>query len=291
MRHVLATLFAGLFCCGGCASTPPAPVVSQVHVLSVHVKDYAAFDAAFLLFRDKIGLPLLYGEMAKPGSEGKTLYAGFSVGNAYIEPCGPYKNDAPFGPDQPARFLGLTFACAAPIADAARELDRRGIRHSDPFGSGQLRFVYVTDDLLTSRRQAVGLWEILDPSDHANLDFAASALRQAKGGPLGIRRIAEVRVRVLGKERLAQWDRFLAPSRRRADVCRAGKGPSLRLVSGQECEIDSILLEVESLAKAKAVLSERQLLGNQVRGAVELDPAKTLGLRIRLVQGGKKAGR
>jgi hypothetical protein len=260
-------------------------------VVSVHVKDYATFDAAFRLFRDKIGLPLLYGEPSGPGSEGKTLYAGFSVGNAYIEPCGPYKNEAPFSPDQPARFLGLTFACATPLADAAKDLARRHIRHSDPLGSERLRFVYVTDDLLTGRRQAVGLWEILDPNDHANLDFVASSLRHAKGGPLGIRRIAEVRVRYPGKENLAQWDRFLAPSRRRADVCREGNGPVVRFVQGQECRIESITLEVESLAKAKAVLSERQLLGNQVRGAIELDPAQTLGLRIRLVQGGKKAVR
>jgi hypothetical protein len=253
-----------------------------VHVVSVHVKDYATFDAVFLFFRDTLKLPLLYGEPTKPGDENKTLYAGFSVGNAYLEPCGPYGSDAPFAPGQPARFVGLTCACAMPIADAAKELDRRGIPHAGLINDGGLGFVYVTDGLLTGKKQALSLWEVRDPNNHAGLGFVASSLRQAKGGPLGVVRMAEARVSYPAKENQAQWGRLLAPGGREGDLWRVGNGPALRLVQSQagEGEIESITLEVESLEKAKAFLSGAGLLGKQTDAALELDPAKAFGLRI-----------
>jgi hypothetical protein len=275
---VIATLFVTCLCASALAG---APAVSQVHVISVHVKDFPTFDSVLLFFRDTIKLPLLYGEPSKPGDEGKTLYAGFSVGNAYLEPCGPYKSDSPFSPDQPARFHGLTFACAASVAVAARELDRRAIPHSGLIGGGTgPRFVYVTDGLLTGKRQAVSLWEIRDQNDRAHLGFVASSLAHAKGGPLGIRRIAEVRVRYPAKENLAQWDHLLAPAEHKADVWPVGNGPVLRLVPGQESKIESIVLDVESLEKAKAFLSNAGLLGQRIGDSIELDSAKTWGLRI-----------
>jgi hypothetical protein len=278
----LALLLAG---CGPSAETHA--LVSQVHVISIHVKDPATFDAVFLLFRDTLRLPPLYGEPCVPDSGGRTLYAGFSVGNAYLEPCGPYKNDAPFGPDRPARFHGLAFACAEPIAGAAKELGRRDIRHTGLFGGGPYRFVYVTDGLLNSPTQAVGLWEILDPNEHTNLDFVASSLRRAGGGALGIRRIAEVRMRYPAKENLTQWARFMAPSKRKGDVWRAGNGPALRLTKGPELEIESILLDVESLDKAAAALSRAGIPTTQSAGTLSLDPSKVFGLQIRLQQARK----
>jgi len=131
IRFLLPILpFAALL--AGCRSNPdPVPAVSQVHVISVHVRDQATFDAVFLFFRDVLRLPLIYGEPSSPDHGDRTLYAGFSAGNAYLEPCGPYKTDAPYGPDRPARFHGLTFVPATTIAAAATELGRRKIAHSE----------------------------------------------------------------------------------------------------------------------------------------------------------------
>jgi hypothetical protein len=292
MRYVLSLIVARLFCCGACVgAATPAPLVSQLHVVSVHVKDHATFDAVFLWFRDVIKLPLIYGELTKPTDQGKTCYAGFSVGNCYIEPCGPYRSDPGFSPDQPARFHGLTFTCGVPIADAAVELGRRTIAHSDLIQGWGPSFIYVTDGLLTGRRQAVSLWEIQDPNDHANLNFVASSLRQAQGGPLGVKRISEIRIRYPAQENLAQWQSFLSPAGHKADTWTVGNGPVLRFVPGQENEIESIVLEVESLEKAAAAMSKAGLHASRTGDVIELDSSGIFGLRIRLEQVGERMRR
>jgi hypothetical protein len=265
-----------------CPSVIAAPsVVSQVHVVSVHVQDQATFDSVFLFFRDTIKLPLIYGEVSTPETRGQTLYAGFSVGNAYIEPCGPYKSDAPFSAGQPARFHGLTFAPATSIAEDANELGRRSISHSQVLGRWTMpRFVYVTDALLTDRKQAVSIWEIQNEDDRANLRFLSPPLEEAQGGALGVKSIAEVRIEYPNKECLTQWGNFLAPAKREGDAWFVGGGPVLRFVPGAETQIESIVLKVESLDKAKAVLSQGNLIGDQAPDSIELDPAKVWGLRI-----------
>jgi hypothetical protein len=260
------------------------PVVSQVHVLSVHVQDHATFDAVFLFFRDTLKLPRVYGELSKPAQEGQRLYAGFSVGNAYFEPCGPYQSDAPFSPDRTARFHGLTFSPATPLAEAANELGRRSIAHSEVMdGGGNLpRFVYLSDALLTGPKQAVSLWEIQNRSDTTNLNFLAASLQEARGGALGVQRLAEVRLGYPHKDNLAQWDNFLTPAKHEGDRWSVGNGPVLRLVPSTDTQIESIVLKVESLERAKTVLSQGHLLGEQTSDHLELDPAKICGLRITL---------
>jgi hypothetical protein len=162
MKRILLPAIAALSFPGECRSNPePTPVVSQVHVISVHVQDPAAFDAVYLFFRDILQLPLVYGDLSKPDNGDKRLYAGFSAGNAYLEPCGPYKTDAPFGPGRPARFHGLTFIPATTIGAAATELGLRKISHSEVMGSGDTpRFVYLNGAFPAGRKQAVSIWEI-----------------------------------------------------------------------------------------------------------------------------------
>jgi hypothetical protein len=282
MKSLWFPVIVGLFVTCPCLSAPGSiPVVSQVHVVSVHVRDHAVFDSVFLFFRDILKLPLVYGELSKPGNEGQTLYAAFSVGNAYIEPCGPYKIDAPFSPDRTARFHGLTFAPAVSIAEEAKELGRRNISHSEVIGGGDMsRFIYLTDVLLTGKRQAVSLWEIQDQNDRANLGFLTSSLEEARGGALGVKGIEEVRIGYPQKENLAQWGRFLTPAKHEGDRWFVGNGPVLRFVESTDTQIESIVLSVASLEKAKAVLFQRQLIGAQTPDHIELDPAKIWGLRI-----------
>jgi hypothetical protein len=230
------------------------PVISQVHVISIHVPDHAAFDAVFLWLRDVIQLPRVYGEPSKPGNKEERLYAGFSVGNAYLEPCGPYSSDAPFSPDRPARFHGLTCSPATSLPADVKEMERRGISNTGlSGGGGRFRFTHLSDASMSGSLLSVGLWEIEDKNDRVNLGFVSSLLQEAKGGALGVKRIEDVRV---------------------------GHGPVLRLVPSTENRIESIVLKVESIEKAKAVLVARNLVGKQTSDGVELDPAKAFGLRI-----------
>jgi len=260
----------------------PVPVVSQVHVVSVHVRDRAAFDAVFLLFKDALQLPLVYGELSKPGNETRTLYAGFSVGNAYLEPC--YKSDAPYPPGQSARFHGLTFSPATSMTETVSLLGPRGLTYSGPFGGGDRPlFVYLSDPMLTGELLTASLWEIQNKQDRVNLRFLGSALEQAKGGALGLKRLAEVRIGHPESNQPAQWTRLLRPATQKNAAWVLGIGPRLRFVPAKEPQIESILLQVESLEKARVYLRSKGLVGTENSILIELDPAKTLGLRIQLL--------
>lgn len=257
-------------------------VLYRLHVVSVHVRDHAAFDEVFFFFRDVLQLPRVYGEPSRPGQGRKRLYAGFSVGNAYIEPCGPYETDAPFDVD-PARFHGLTFTSGLPLPGAARELDASGIAHGGVLPSkGGPSFVYISDPLLAGSRQAISLWELPNSDDPANPQFLAASLEKAGGGVLGVRRMAEVRVGYPSDEVLQRWRTLVAPVQASSDSWALGSGPAIRPVRSKTTGVMSIVLEVESLEIAARALSERRLLGSTSRGRVELDPARTFGLRIEL---------
>jgi hypothetical protein len=282
IKTTLCAAALAMLSAGVCRSAPaPAPVVSQLHVLSIHVKDHATFDAVFLLCQDVLELPRVYGELSKPEDSSRRLYAGFSVGNAYLEPCGPYQDDAPFRRDQPARFHGLTFGPATTLADAAKALEDRIIPHSGVMAGGPMPyFVYVRDPSLTGRRLAVSLWEIQNTNDHAHLRFLRSSLDESKGGALGVQRLEEVRIGFREAVSLAQWGKFLAPAEREGDVWFVGQGPALRLVPGPETGPESIVLKVESLTRAEAALN-RKNLGCEVRpDQIELAATHMSGLRI-----------
>ncbi len=100
--------------------------------------------------------------------------------------------------------------------------------------------------------------------------------------PTSARPLEEVRLGYPDKGSLAQWDSLLTPAQRAGERCLVGNGPALRLVPGSDRQIESIVLKVESLEKAKAVLAQSHLLGQQTAERIELDPAKTCGLRIAL---------
>jgi hypothetical protein len=290
MSGLRAVLLMGIipFCTAACTRVPAAtPVVSQVHVVSVHVPDHATFDAAFHLFRDTLKLPWVYGELSTPASGAERLYAGFSVGNAYLEPCGPYATDAPFSAAQPARFHGLTFTPGLGIVAVAAELEGRNIPAAQIAGGGVFpRFIYLRDTLLTGGKQAVSIWEIQNPNDRVSLETLRAALQAAHGGPLGVERMDEVWLGVPGQENLAQWRRLLAPAKHKGGIWRMGDGPALRMVSGQELHVEAIVLRVKSLKAAEEYLSQVQLGSTPTADGLELDMAKTLGLRIILKESG-----
>jgi hypothetical protein len=285
MPHIKLALRAVAFTIlfsGVCGSAPASrPVVSQVHVLSIHVKDHATFDAVFLLCRDMLELPWIYGELSTPENPDPRLYAGFSVGNAYLEPCGPYPDNAPFSSEQPARFHGLTFSPVTTLDEAVKALEERVMPHSGVVAAGTVaRFVYLRDTLLTGKRLAVSLWEIQDANDHANLHFLRSSLEDSQGGALGVQRLEEVEIGFRDTASLEQWGEFLAPTRNEDDVWFVGKGPALRLVPSDDLQPLSIVLRVESLKRAEAALKRKNLTFEVRPDQVELRVADTFGLQI-----------
>ncbi len=124
--------------------------------------------------------------------------------------------------------------------------------------------------------------------DAADMDRARVAateeLDACAGGPLGIKRVAEV---VLSAEDAAgereRWERLLSPTVRELDgAWHFPEGPALRLVEGSADVIEALVCEVESLAAAEPVLKRSGLLGQSDADELRIAPAALQGLDIRL---------
>jgi hypothetical protein len=63
----------------------------------------------------------------------------------------------------------------------------------------------------------------------------------------------------------------------------AGNGPAIRLVSATQDMIQTMVIRVASLDRAKAFLRDKQLLGAESDEQAAIDPSKVGGLDIRLV--------
>lgn len=264
-----------------------APLFTQLHVISIHVRDHAAYDAVFRFFRDVLALPHLYGTTSKPEQKGKTLYSGFAAGNAYFEPCGPYKPDDPYTDAAPARFFGLTFHTARAVADVVAAVEQRGLLHAGviPFSGTKppaqpTRFVPLRDTELIGGRRMVSIWRPGDDTHPADPVHLQERLLEAAGGTLGVIRVEEVWLGGADPAGRAKWARLLSPYECEGDVYRIGNGPALRLFAEGPNDLRAVVLKVSSLERAKAFLRRRLLLGPSTADSAELDASRVFGLRI-----------
>jgi hypothetical protein len=124
---------------------------------------------------------------------------------------------------------------------------------------------------------------------HGNDDAKRAAdrdsLREADGGALGVERLCEVRVGVPEiEEAWRRWSRLFAPVEPAVPCCwPLGEGPALRLVPAAHAGIQTLVLQVRSLDRARRFLRARDLLGAERDGELTLDLPKTRGLDLRLV--------
>ena len=129
--------------------------------------------------------------------------------------------------------------------------------------------------------QAVSIWELPNQEDRrTSLSVLPSVLREVSGGRLGVQRLAEVRIGCPDEATSARWHSFLAPAKSGREGWQMGNGPVLRLSPSEVPQVELIVLQVESLAKAREFLSEQNLLGRTAHDSAELDAAKIWGLRI-----------
>jgi hypothetical protein len=126
-----------------------------------------------------------------------------------------------------------------------------------------------------------------DAADMAMANAAAAEeLAACDGGPLGLRRVAEV---VLGARDLRtereRWQRLLAPAAPAADgAWHLGDGPALRLVHCEADRIKSVVCEVASLDRATEFLAEENLLGSTDGRQARLLTSELQGLDIGLTE-------
>ena len=249
----------------------PTPVVSWLHTLSIHVRSHAIHDALHTLLAETLQLPRTY----EPVTYGEKKYVAVWAGNIALEPCGPYPPDDYLSTDFEAIFYGLTFAFWESAVASAAALDERGIGHAEPTD-----VVRIEDEDLKAPNVYVGIGYGGDPEA---VREPRAQLEAREGGPVGLLRVEEIRVGYSDEANLCKWTAFLRPYPRVGErAFRIAEGPVLRFVENDVKQVLGITLKVRSLEKATAFLREQGLLGEVAINSVELDRARTHGLRILL---------
>jgi catechol 2,3-dioxygenase-like lactoylglutathione lyase family enzyme len=198
------------------------------------------------------------------------------------------------------RLMGFAFEPAG-LDESLSELNRRGITAGErrpliavgPDGTRNTLWTNVTlsqfSDADDPANATVHIFLSEYNPAYLNVDERQSRLRkqlvERGGGPLGVVDVKEVIIgaRDLEKAR-SLWQRLLDPARSATpNTWQIGNGPAVRLASATEDRVQTLVIRVASLDRAKAFLRDNQLLGAESDGHLAIDPPKVGGLDIRLV--------
>ncbi len=227
-------------------------------------------------FTKTLGLP-----MAWPvANYGTFVSGGIHVGSCNLEPVAFGKPDG----DVRCVFYGIAFEPIATAAEAAAELDRRGITRGE-LQENPRRWTNVAIPGVSTP----ATYHFICHYQHDVQARRASLLKQledAGGGILGVRRLLAIVMHAqdLQRER-KRWAALLQPTPEVA----VGKwsldaGPELHLVPGEpHGAIRNVLFQVHSLGHAARSLDEREIRYECEGSELRIDPSSVFGLDLRFV--------
>lgn len=187
----------------------------------------------------------------------------------------------------------FAFEPAGETVAATAELGRRGVVHSEPDVStcrdaSGMEAVGWTNTALSG----AGLSDIVFVCDYKDRkkvadkhQNGAEELARARGGPLGVRGLKAIEVGVTDlKAARLEWLKLIdRPGQEQGDVFHFGAGPSVHLVNAGSPGIRGIVLQVDSLERARTFLAHRQMLGATTGDSIAIAPATIDGLTVTLV--------
>jgi catechol 2,3-dioxygenase-like lactoylglutathione lyase family enzyme len=294
MRTSVWLLFVALLMVSGSESaaqtrgvaSPPIRQIDHIMIRTGTPRDLYAF------FTDTLELPVAW-PITNPRTGVVTGGVGF--GNVNVEAI-----QFPGQTDSRPRLVGFAFEPSG-LEESLSELNRRGITFGErrpatavaPDGSNNTLWTNVTllqfSDAESPANATLHIFLSEYSPSYVNVEERRSRLRkqlfEQRGGPLGVVDVKEV---VIGAADLARarslWQRLLDPSRSAtSDTWHVGNGPAIRLVSATQDMIQTMVIRVASLDRAKAFLRDKQLLGAESDEQAAIDPSKVGGLDIRLV--------
>ena len=261
------------------------PLVRKIDHVFVPVADPHPLHA---LFTETLGLPAAWPVMRR----GTFTSGAVCLGNANMEfiqadPAVPFLTTV-----EPLLVRGIAFEPA--IGDAWDEaLTERDLPFVGPTSAegesihGGRRLLYTNTMVPGLVDDATATFLCHYHSEEAVRGEAAeAALRDAAGGVIGVRGVAEVTVGLRpGVGAHAMWERFLAPvSADDHGAYRFDSGPALRIKESPIDGVAGVWLEVGSLAAARDALRARKLLGPMRASGIGLNYARTGGLDVWLTE-------
>ena len=294
MRTSVCLLFVALMTVGGSESASQtrgvvsAPIRQIDHIM---IRTGAPRDL-YAFFTETLELPVAW-PITSPRAG--VVTGGVSFGNVNVEAI-----QFPGQTDGRPRLVGFALEPSV-LEESLSELNRRGITFGErrPItavaqdGSNKTLWTNVTlrqfSDAESPANATLHIFLSEYSPSYVNVDERRSRLRKQlldqRGGPLGVVDVKEVVVGTADLERTRSlWQMLLDPARSATSYTwHAGNGPAIRLVSATEDRIQTMVIRVTSLDRAKAFLRDKQLLGAESEEQVAIDPSKIGGLDIRLV--------
>ena len=241
-------------------------------------------------FTEVLRLPVAWPVMSP--REGVTT-GGVGFGNVNVEAIRFPGQKSQAGK---VELLGFAFE-PSPLVESLAELDRRGIRHGDPRplvstgpdGSSRTLWTNVTLPQFSDGEAADATMHVFlseySPT-YTNVEERRERLRrqlaESSGGPLGVEAVKEVVIGVADmKVALGLWQKLLDPTPVSGpSMWQVSDGPAIRLVHAKQNQAQELVITVASLARAKAFLRTRGLLGTHSDREATIDPSKIHGLNI-----------
>jgi len=268
------------------AASQPIRQIDHVMIRTGRPQELYAF------FTETLELPVAW-PMTSPRAG--VLTGGVGFGNVNVEAI-----QFPGQTDNQPRLVGFAIEPSG-LEESLSELNRRGIALGErrplvavgPDGSKTTLWTNVTlrqfSDADNPANAALHIFLSEYSPSYLNVEERRSRLRkqlvERSGGPLGVLDVKEVIIGATDLEVARRlWQRLLDPSRSATpDTWQVGNGPAVHLVLAAENRVQTMVIRVGSLDRAKAFLRDKQLLGAESDGQVAIDPAKVGGLDIRLV--------
>jgi hypothetical protein len=254
------------------------PIFSKIHTVSIHVKDFQAFNSVFSFLSEELNLPINWGEKWTPDIAADKIYASFWAGNICIEPCGPYTTDE-FESDAKTMFFAITFLPYESSKVSAIELERRGLKHN-----GNMSFLSVTDPSIDTGNCGIcimGLGDETREKDRARESELQTEFALRNGGPLGIIRVDEILVRYTSDADLRRWESLLMTTQKTGEnLWKLRDGPAIRLIKDSRTGLAGIVLQVRSVTRATKTLEAEGMLGKVNDDEVQIAEEKAYGLTI-----------
>lgn len=286
--RIVAFLATGLLvlCSGFGAEPKGVPVTNCIRQVDHIVVASSEAKRLFSLLAETFELPVAW-PMAQFGTFAS---GGVSLGNANLEVI-QSANGSSAKPR--THFTGLALE-PEPLESVLPMLERRSIAHGKamPFRTWEGLFpkkLWTTVSLPSVSNDALSVFLC-----EYELDAAArrkklnEELRARNGGPLTILSVREV---VVGTADMPQaeseWEELLLPVKRASsDTWKLWKlkgGPAIRLDRNENAGIRGLVIEIDSLEKARAFLKERGLDASEEGGVLLLTAPLLNDLKISLV--------